>query len=420
MMFALIDCNNFFVSCERLFRPDLSKKPVVVLSNNDGCVISRSNEAKALGIAMGAPYFKVKGLCKQYGVQAFSSNFTLYGDLSYRVMCIIEESWAHMEIYSIDEAFLDLGSLTPASRHVFCDNLHQRILKETGIPVSIGLGKTKTLAKIANHIAKKLLNTHIFDMTNQEVWLNKIAVNDVWGVGRRWSKKLLQKGIHTAADLAKTNPKFIKDNFNIVLMHTAVELSGTACSNLEYREKKQSITSSRSFGVLQTEYRYLAEAISAHCAYVYQKLRQQQQATQHLTVFVQSNRFRNDLPQYANAIDFRLIHATDDLCYLTRAAKFCLRKIFKAGVHYQKVGVLISDFKDKNIQQMDLFNQPGDDELAKTERVMSCLDEINRKFGRHTLHLAAEGCGKPWAMKQLLKSPNYTTQWGELPVVRLL
>lgn len=417
-MFALIDCNNFFVSCERLFRPDLSNQPVVVLSSNDGCVISRSNEAKTLGIAMGVPYFKVKGLCKQYGIQVFSSNFTLYGDISYRVMCTIEDSWTHVETYSIDEAFLDLSSMPAAMRNAFCHDLHKRILKETGIPVSIGLGQTKTLAKIANYAAKKLLKIPVFDITGQETWLHRVEVSEVWGIGRRWSKKLLQKGIYTARDLANTNPKFIKDNFNVVLMHTTMELSGVPCSNIENQEKKQSITSSRSFGVLQTEYQYLAEAVSAHCAHVYQKLRQQQQITQHLTVFVQSNRFRKDLPQYNNAIDFRLINATDDLCYLTHAAKFCLRKIYKKGIHYQKVGVLISNFMDKSFQQMDLFQQPQDDELAKIERMMSCLDDINKKFGRHTLHLAAEGCGKPWAMKQCLKSPHYTTQWNELPIAR--
>lgn len=417
-MFALIDCNNFFVSCERLFRPDLSNQPMVVLSSNDGCVISRSNEAKALGIAMGAPYFKVKGLCKQYGIHAFSSNFTLYGDLSYRVMCTIEDSWTDVEMYSIDEAFLDLSSMPAAIRNGFCHDLHKRILKETGIPVSIGLGQTKTLAKIANYTAKKLLKIPVFDITDQEAWLHRIEVGEVWGIGGRWSKKLLQKGICTAGDLANANPKFIKANFNMVLMHTATELSGIPCSSLKNLEKKQSITSSRSFGVLQTEYQYLAEAVSTHCAHVYHKLRQQQQITQHLTVFVQSNRFRNDLPQYTNAIDIRLIHATDDLSYLTRAAKFCLRKIYKKGIHYQKVGVLISNFMDKNFQQMDLFHQPQNDALAKVERMMSCLDDINKKFGRHTLHLAAEGCGKSWAMKQFLKSPHYTTQWNELPIAR--
>jgi DNA polymerase V len=415
-MFALIDCNNFFVSCERLFRPDLSTQPVVVLSNNDGCVISRSNEAKALGIVMGAPYFSVKGFCKQHDIRVFSSNYTLYGDISYRVMCVIDESWPHVEIYSIDEAFLDLSSMAIGMRETFCCALQKRILKETGIPVSIGIGKTKTLAKAANYVAKKMLKIPVFDITEQLIWLQRMDVGSVWGVGRRWNKKLLQQGIFTAADLANASPAFLKDSFNVVLMRTAKELSGTRCAHLDTSEDKQSIMSSRSFGVLQTDYKYLAEAVSMHCSHVYKKLRAQQQVTQHLTVFIQSNRFRKDLLQYSNAIDFRLVRATDDLCYLTQVATFCLRKIYKNGVHYQKVGVLISDFSDKFTQQMDLFHQPAEAELAKTERRMGCLDEINKKFGRNSLFLAAEGCRKTWAMKQNLKSPNYTTQWREIPV----
>jgi DNA polymerase V len=418
VMFALIDCNNFFVSCERLFRPDLETRPVMVLSSNDGCVISRSNEVKALGIPMGAPYFKVKALCKQHGIHVFSSNFTLYGDLSHRVMCTIEDSWTDVAIYSIDEAFLNLSSMPVAMHPFFCDELQKRILKETGIPVSIGLGATKTLAKVANYIAKKALKIPVFTLIDPMTWLQKIEVGDVWGVGRQWSKKLVQQGIHTAADLANANPKFIKDKFNVVLMRTAMELQGIQCANLEETEKKQSIMSSRSFGILQTDYKYLAEAISSHCSYVYTKLRQQQQITQHITIFIRSNRFRSDLPHYANAIDVKLIHPTDDLCCLTRVAKFCLKKIYKEGIHYQKVGVLISHLMDKNFRQMDLFHQPEDDFFVKTERMMSCLDEVNRKFGRHTLYLAAEGCSKQWATKQQLKSPNYTTQWHELPVIR--
>lgn len=417
MMYALIDCNNFFVSCERLFRPDLRTKPVVVLSSNDGCVISRSNEVKALGIPMGAPYFKFKALCKQYGVYVFSSNFTLYGDLSYRVMYTIEDSWTAVEIYSIDEAFLDLSSM-PASMHSsFCHDLQQRILKETGIPVSIGLGQTKTLAKVANYIAKKQLKIPVFNLVGAQNWLEKIEVGDAWGVGRQWSKKLIRHGIYTAADLAQANAKFIKDKFNVVLMRTALELQGTPCAALKETEKKQSIMSSRSFGVLQTNYTSLSEAISSHCATVYKKLRQQQQTAQQLTIFIRSNRFRTDLTPYANAIDFKFIHPTDDLCYFTKAAKFCLKKIYKEGIHYQKVGVLISHLRDKHFQQMDLFYQPDEEVLVKTERMMSCLDAINHKFGRHTLYLAAEGCSKAWSAKQLLKSPSYTTQWQELPII---
>jgi DNA polymerase V len=416
-MFALIDCNNFYASCERLFRPDLRLQPIVVLSNNDGCVIARSNEAKALGIAMGAPYFSVKSLCNQHHVHVFSSNYTFYGDMSYRVMRIIEDSWPEVEVYSIDEAFLDLSSMSSALHDAFCHDLQRRVLKDTGIPTSIGIGQTKTLAKLANYMAKKQLKIPVVNIYGNNEWLSNVDVGEVWGVGRRWHTKLLQKNIFTAADLAAIDPKWVKDTFNIVLMKTAMELRGIPCVGLLDIEKKQSIVSSKSFGSLQMDYEVLAQAISSHCTRAYEKMRQQQLITQHLSIFVQSNRFRSDLVQYNNAIDFRLVHATDDLRYLICVAKFCLKKIYKPGIHYQKVGVLFTHLIDKNFRQMDLFNQPSEDALSKVDDVMSVFDAINQKFGRHTLYLAAEGGSKPWSMKRQMKSPNYTTQWCDLPVV---
>ena len=416
-MFALVDCNNFYASCERLFRPDLKIHPIVVLSNNDGCVIARSNEAKTLGISMGEPYFKVKSLCKKHRVAVFSSNYTLYGDMSYRVMCIIEESLQNIEIYSIDEAFLDLSSMPAVDHDDFCKNLQRRILKNTGIPTSIGLGETKTLAKLANHIAKKEAKTPVFNICNQKEWLKNIAIGEVWGVGRQWQKKLIQRGINTAFDLATADLRLIKDTFNVTLMQTALELRGTPCAELKETEKNKSIVSSKSFGCLQTKYESLAEAISSHCRRAYEKMRSQNLMTQHLSVFVQSNRFREDLPQYRNTIDFKLIHATDDLRHLTQIAKFCLRKIYKEGIYYQKVGVLMHHLVGKDNQQMDLFNQPNDEALLKGEVIMSLFDAINHKFGQRTLYLAAEGCSRPWSMKQQMKSPNYTTQWEDLPIV---
>ena len=241
MMFALIDCNNFYASCERLFRPDLRYQPIVVLSNNDGCVIARSNEAKSLGIAMGEPYFKIKALCNQHRVHVFSSNYSFYGDMSFRVMSIVEDSWADVEIYSIDEAFLDLSNMPRTKQKAFCHDLQKRVLKETGIPTSVGIGPTKTLAKLANHIAKKVLKIPVVNISDKLDWLEKVDVSEVWGVGRKWHKKLVQKGIYTAADLAKANPKLIKDSFNVMLMRTAMELKGTPCSKNEEMAKKQSI-----------------------------------------------------------------------------------------------------------------------------------------------------------------------------------
>ena len=417
-MFALIDCNNFFASCERVFRPELINKPLVVLSNNDGCVIARSNEAKALGIAMGEPYFKIKGLCNQHHVAVFSSNYCLYGDMSSRVMSVIEDSWSDVEIYSIDEAFLDLKHMPQSTHQDFCEVLQARVLKATGIPTSIGIGPTKTLAKAANFIAKKILKTPVFHIEPQtNVWLKQIPIQDVWGIGKQWAAKLALLQINTAADLACANAVTIKNQTNILIQRTAMELQGIRCHALAVAEKRKSIVSSRSFGSLQTEYDALAEAVSSHCAHAYEKLREQNSITHNLRVFVQSNRFRHDLPQYNNSIEYQLLHPTDDLRYLTQIAKFCLQKIYKPAIHYQKVGVQLTHLSDKTGQavNLSLFEEPHF--FPNNDQFMDVFDAINRKFGRNTVRLAAQGFQKPWAMKREMKSPNYTTQWSDLPRV---
>ncbi len=347
-MYALIDCNNFYASCERLFRPDLQGQPIVVLSNNDGCVIARSNEAKALGVAMGEPFFKIKGLCQQHRIHAFSSNYTLYGDLSHRVMMTIEASWPHVEIYSIDEAFLDLSTLPLAQQEAFGKKLQQKILKETGIPTSIGIGPTKTLAKAANYICKKVLYQPVLHLAmNHEFWLQQIPIGEVWGIGRQWSKKLIQQNIHTAYDLSSCNAHFLKRQFNVVLMRTALELQGIACGGLEEAEAKQSIMSSKSFGQMQTEYDEVAQAISSHCARAVEKLRNQQLLAQRMMVFVHTNRFREDLAQYTQSIEVKMINPTDDVRLITKHAKRCLKRIFKPGYHYKKAGVCLEDLIPK-------------------------------------------------------------------------
>jgi DNA polymerase V len=417
-MFALLDCNNFFASCERLFRPALAKKPVVVLSNNDGCVIARSNEAKALGIPMGVPYFQIKLLCKRYEVHVFSSNFSFYGDMSRRVMAIVDDHWPEVEIYSIDEAFLDLKTLPLIEHDKFCINLQKKILRDTGIPVSIGIGPTKTLAKLANHVAKRELKTPVFHIDQQRFWLAKIPVGEVWGVGRQWNKKLLHEGIYTAQDLANAKWDWIRSRFNVFLQRTAMELRGIACLDLQRPSPRESIVSSRSFGSVQTEYDALAQAVSSHCARAYEKLREQNLVAGYLSVFIQTPRFRQDLAQYRNAVGFQLIQPTDDLRHLTQSANFCLHKIFKSGFQYQKAGIYLTDLSPKSNLQMDLFNQPSEEKTQHTERLMRVLDAVNAKYGSHTLHLAAEGCEKPWAMKSQRRSPAYTTNWNEIPLVR--
>ncbi|MBA2709370.1 MAG: Y-family DNA polymerase [Tatlockia sp.] len=419
-MFALIDCNNFYASCERLFRPDLANKAIVILSNNDGCVIARSNEAKALGIKMGEPFFQVKALCKQHKVHIFSSNYTLYGDISHRVMSVILESWTEVEIYSIDEAFLDLSSLPVLLQESFCVHLQKLILKITGIPTSIGIGPTKTLAKIANHICKKELKIPVFNVTNNREWLSKIGVGDVWGIGRQWQKKLVDQGIYTANDLVQKNPHLLRKQFNVVLMRTAMELQGIPCGGLEVEEPKQSIMSSKSFGTMQTEFDSIAAAISSHCSRAWEKLRSQGLVVQALYVFVQTNRFREDLPQHCRSVQFKLVNPSDDLSLITKIAKRCLKKLYRAGYQYKKVGVCLENLIPKNPRQIDIFNQPSDETLAKKEKLMKAFEAINEKYGSQTVRLAAEGYSKPWKMRAELKSPAYTTRWAELPVVKNL
>ena len=418
-MFALIDCNNFYASCERLFRPDLKNRPVIVLSNNDGCAVARSNEAKALGIRMGEPFFKIKHLCRENDVAVFSSNYTLYGDLSARVMSIIEDKWTDVEIYSIDEAFLNLTTMNEKNISAFCESLQKTILKHTGIPTSIGIGKTKTLAKAANFAAKKIYKIPVFNIFDNPHLLKEIPIDEVWGVGRRWAVKLASQGITTASDLALADIGQIRKKFNIVLQRTALELRGMACLELEEIEPKKSIMSSKSFGQMQTKLFDLECAISSHVARAWEKLRKQKLAVSYLSVFVRSNRFREDLKQYSNSIGFKLITPSDNLMELTHFAKLCLKQIYKENIEYKKVGVLFDGLIPKDIKQKDLFFVEDDRKDERTDKLLNAFEKINQKFGRSTVRLAAEGYYKPWSMKRELKSPNYTTQWGELPVVNL-
>lgn len=411
-MYALIDCNNFYASCERLFRPDLRNQPVIVLSNNDGCVIARSNEAKSLGIAMGTPYFKIKRLCETQHIHVFSSNYALYRDLSSRVMAVIKQAWPAMVQYSIDEAFLDLRQMPIHLHDVFCDQLQKLILQATGIPTSIGIGATQTLAKIANHICKKELKISVFNMSLHPKWLARIPIGEVWGIGRQSEKKLSRHNIKTAADLAAINPHELKRRFHLPLVHTGMELQGIVTHGFHKMGPSQSMVSSRSFGQLQTDLDPLIQAISKHARIMYQKLRQQNSCVKQLSVFIVTNRFRQDLPQQ------HLIHVfvtpTDDLRAITTAAIDCLKKIYRPGMHYKKAGVCIDVLVSKAHRQLDLLNQPTEEDTDKTNGLMRIVDRINKKFGSDTLKLASEGYTQAYAMRSNLCSPQYTTQWSDL------
>lgn len=417
-MFALIDCNNFYASCERLFRPDLKNVPIVVLSNNDGCVIARSNEAKALGIKMGEPFFQIKALSRKHNIQAFSSNYTLYGDLSARVMSVIEESWDAMEIYSIDEAFLDLSTLPEKDHTAFCQSLQQKILRFTGIPVSIGIGPSKTLAKAANYIAKRKLQIPVFNITNNNYWLQQMDVGDVWGIGRQWTRKLSAQGIKTAADLALQNTHHIKKQFNVVMMRTVMELNGIPCGGLEEPADRKSIISSRSFGKMLTEFDTLAESVSAHAARSAERAREQGLVAQRVHVFVRSNPFREDLKQYANHMEYKLVNPTSDSRIITAVAKRCLARLFRPGIHYKKSGVMLLDLIPANFTQQDIFNPLSDRESEHSAQLMRVFDRINTRFGSQTMYLAAVGHDHSWKMRSQMRSPAYTTRWSELPQVK--
>lgn len=418
-MFALIDCNNFYASCERLFRPDLREKPIIVLSGNDGCVIARSNEAKACGIAMGEPYYKIKDVCRHNKIHIFSTNFTLYRDISQRVMSLIEASWEDVEIYSVDEAFLDLSSMRPELRLSFCTNIQAHILKCTGIPVSIGLGKTKTLSKLSNFIAKRSLKTPVFDISTAPEWLEKTKVGDVWGVGRQLNQKLMNEGIQTAHDLANADKQRLKQRYGVVMMRMAMELQGISCMTLaDDHAPKQSILSSRSFSDMITDYAIISQAVSAHCASVYEKLRAQQSVAQRISVFLRTNRFREDLAQHQPSAGIRFITPTDDVRIFTEAALTCLKECYRPGFQYKKTGVLLEEISNNNKQQTDLFHAIDEGAQAKNKAFLSVFDQINQRYGKDTLRLAAEGFNNAWDPTLSYISPAYTTRWSDIPRIK--
>jgi DNA polymerase V len=410
MLFALMDCNNFYVSCERAFNPTLEKKPVIVLSNNDGCIISRSSEAKQLSIPMGAPFYQWKAFCVKHQVQVFSSNYELYGDMSQRVMSLLTEFNHNTEIYSIDEAFLLLSTKTSFDE---LSKLRHTIKMCTGIPISIGVGSTKTLAKIANQMAKTLASG-VFFHADQDDYLTRFSVDKIWGVGRRLAAKLNQLNIDTAQQLKDADPEIIRLHFNVTLEKTVRELKGTPCLTLESTQPRKQIISSRSFGKPVTALSDLEEAVSHYMSIAAKKLRSQQSAAQAVYVFLQTNVFKDRLPQYGNGATYPLSAPTSDTRDLISAAKACLRKIYRKTYQYNKAGVMLLDIAPAKTQQYDLLSPVLDD---KSSRVMQTIDTINHHLGKNTLFIAAEGITRSWLIKSDKRSLRYTTRWGELPIV---
>ncbi len=420
-VFALVDCNNFYASCEKLFRPDLKDTPVVVLSNNDGCVVARSREAKLLGIKMGVPVFQIKAEMQRHGILAFSSNYALYADLSSRVMRTLEEMAPRVEVYSIDEAFLDLTGIESAISLVeFGQQVRERIGHWIGITVCVGIAPTKTLAKLANHAAKKYPATQgVVNLTNpdrQRRLLALVPVDDVWGVGRRLSKRLNALGIATALDLANASPRAIRDQFSVVLERTVRELNGESCIELEeIPPTKKQIVCSRSFGAKVTHFELLREAVCEYATRATEKLRKEQQQAKVLTVFIRTSPFKDNEPQYSNSASGELLIPSCDTRDFIELANHLLKRIWKDGFRYAKAGVMLSDFYDPGMFQPGLFDDVST--RSNSQQLMSVLDTINQS-GAGKVFFAGQGTKKDWSMKREYLSPAYTTRWDQLPRVK--
>jgi DNA polymerase V len=417
-MIALVDCNNFYASCERVFQPKLEGKPIVVLSNNDGCVIARSNEAKALGIKMGAPAFKMKEVFEAHKVNVFSSNFALYGDLSARVMQILAHQAPAIEIYSIDEAFLDFNGIMKPNE--FSAELRSKVKQWTGIPVSIGIAPTKTLAKVANYVAKKHKKNGVFLLKNkatiQEV-LKYIPVEELWGIGRRYTKFLSKRGFKTAYDLANASESWVRTNMTVNGLRMVKELKGIPCHVLENQPpRKKNICTSRSFGMDVKELSELKEAVANHATMCAMKLRKERSLAGSILVFIKTNPFKNEGYQYNNCQKFILDVPTNDSLELTKKAIKVLEAIYKKGYAYKKAGVIVSNIVPNSSQQMSLFSQK---DPFKTKNVMQAMDHINQTMGRHKVRLAVQGFDRKWRLKQEKLSPCYTTRFSDMLNVKL-
>lgn len=418
-VFALIDCNSFYASCERVFRPDLAKTPIVVLSNNDGCVIARSYDAK-LYVKMGEPYFQCKEKLRRHGIVAFSSNYALYGDMSERVMSLIESMVPAAEVYSIDECFADLtgvqGDLTQLGREI-----RAKVLKCTGIPVGVGIARTKTLAKLANHTAKRLLEhtggvVNICEPFKRDWVLRNTEVKEVWGIGRRMTAHLEGMGIVKAMDLAKANPQMLRDKFSVVVEKTARELAGTACLELEDSPPpKQEICCSRMFGKRLSELGPMKEAVATYVARAAEKLRAQGSVCKRMRVSIRTGMFNPDEAKHAQGVLVELPYPTNDTLLLTRAGTEAVERVYRPGYRYSKAEVLLMDLRQPGEFTDDLFAvaQP----LA-CDRLMSVLDEINGKYGRGTMRTATAPRTPDWGMRREMMSRSYTTRIDQLWRVR--
>lgn len=421
-VFMLVDVNNFYVSCEQVFNPKLEGVPMVVLSNNDGCAVARSAEAKALGVKMGEPWHKLKDLAKQHGILAFSSNYTLYGDMSQRAVEVLSTFTPNLEVYSVDESFLQTESVLKLypSATAMGQQIRERMRQWLGLPVCVGIGPTKTLAKLANHMAKKMpqfngvCDLHAIPRVERIQLLAEIDVGEVWGVGRRVAIRLNDMGIYTVLDLRNAKSAEIRKHFNVVLERTCQELRGVPCLELEeVAPDKKQIMSSKSFGQPVTEVADLCEAVSAYVERAAQKLRAQESLAGGLYVFLRTNPFDPNAAQYSANHHVSFGVPTDDTRLISDLAIQVIKHLFKPGFIYKKAGVMLTGLTEKASHQHDLFADV--EGQSKSAKLMKALDEINGRFGRDSLICASSGLDRRWAMKCSNRSPKYTTAWMDLP-----
>ena len=419
LQLALVDCNNFYVSCERLFRPDLIGKPVVVLSNNDGCVVSRSNEAKTLGVKMGQPWFQARALAEEHNILALSSNYALYADLSNRVMSLLAGFSPRHEVYSIDECFVDLTGMSELRKISYA--MREKVIQWTGIPVCVGIGPTKTLAKLANFVAKKhprsrgVFNYNALTEQQKSKLLADISVDEVWGVGRRLAPRLANYGISTVNDLRHAHIPTLRAEFGVVVEKIQRELQEIACVGMEeVTPPRQQIIASRSFGNPVSDVMSLKAAIALFVENACAKLRSQQSHAAMLQVFLRTNSFRPDLPQYHPSMAVPLVTPTDSSLIINRWASALVDQLWRPGYAYKKAGIMLSEITPNTQTQNDLFASV---ESTPHSSLMSVAHEVNARFGRGAVRISAQDAGEEWGMRQERKSPAYTTRWDELPLV---
>ena len=414
---ALIDCNSFYVSCERLFNPKIQKVPVVVLSNNDGCVISRSTEAKRIGIKMGEPYFKVKELVKRNNVQIFSSNYALYGDISRRVMKVLKGFSDKIEIYSIDEAFIDLTHVKNEFAEEYGKKIRERVLKWTGIPTSVGISNTKTLSKVANHVAKKNKAGVVYLKDNIDEVLKNFNISDVWGVGKQLSKLYLKNGIDNALKLKNISNSWVKKSTNVLGAKTVMELRGIPCIQLDTEEaKRKSCCVSRSFGKKVESLEKLKESITTHCLNAAEKIRNDKQTTRSITVFIRTSPFDKNRKYYSNSLTIDLPIATNNSLELVKTAIEALKRIYKYGYFYQKAGVILSKLNEAGEKELNLLTPILE---KKSQKLMKAMDLTNSKYGRNVISVAQAGINNSWKMRREHSSKIDTASFDSLPKISI-